>query len=460
MARNNVDMDSPKLLNQIIKYGVPLIFISFIQNIFGSVDMVMLNAFDPLAVSSIGATSSIIHVLVNTFFGIATGVKVVLSHQIGAKNEEKAKATVSTALITSLLMGVVLAIIGQSFAELFLVATKCPADSFDGALLYLRVYLLSVPTIMLYNFASAIITTSGDTKRPLYYMIISGALNVILNYILLLILPQKVLAVAIATTASHTVSAFLAVHRVFKVEGICSVSLGNMKWSFESFRKIMSNGLPIAFCNGLLPLSNLQIQANINELGSALVAGNSAGSSIEGLVGSMGYSAAGGSVGVFVGYNLGAKRYDRVKKSILYCLALGVGMSLIASGVVLLLQRQISSLYVSEELARQAAMTRMMTNVTFYFIACCNSVLSHTIQAFGYSIISTVNSIVSVLVFRVFWMCFIYPPHRVLEAPISSYLWICSCWPVSWMLLLVINTVITLYLYNGKLKKGKLKRLT
>lgn len=450
-------MDSPKLLKQIIIYGIPLIFINLIQSVFNSVDMVMLNAFDPLAVSSVGATSSIIHVLVNTFFGIATGVKVVLSHQIGAKNEKKAKATVSTALITSLLMGIILGVVGLSLSKTFLTATKCPGDSFDGALLYLRIYLLGVPAMMLYNFASAIVTTAGDTKRPLYYMVISGGLNVVLNYVLLLILPQKVMAVAIATTVSQAAGAFLAIRRVFKLEGVCAVSLRSIRWSFESFRKIMSNGLPIAFCNGLLPLSNLQIQANINELGSAMVAGNSACASIETLVGAVGYSA--GSVGVFVGYNLGAKRYDRVKKSILYCLALGVGITLIASAVAILFRYQFVSLYVSEELAKRAAIVRMMTNVTFYFIACVNSVLSHTIQSFGYSIISTVNSIMSVLVFRVFWMSFIYPPHRVLEAPTESFTWICSCWPVSWGLLLIANVVITLYLYHGKLKKGKLKRL-
>ncbi|MBE6667802.1 MAG: MATE family efflux transporter [Ruminococcaceae bacterium] len=460
MRLKDADMDSPRLLKEIIIYSIPLIFINLIQNVFNSVDMVMLNAFDPSAVSSVGATSSIIHVLVNTFFGVATGVKVVLSHQMGAHDEKKVKSTVSTALITSFLMGIFLGIVGISLAKTFLIATKCPSDSFDGAFLYLRIYLLGVPAMMLYNFASAIITTAGDTRRPLYYMIISGGLNVVLNYILLLILPQKVMAVAISTTVSQAVGALLAVRRVFRLDGICGVKLRNMKWSFESFRKIMSNGLPIAFANGLLPLSNLQIQSSINELGSAVVAGTSAGSSIETIVSSLGPSAASGSVSVFVGYNLGARRYDRVKKSILYCLVLGIGMTAFATVVTLLLKNQIASLYVSEELAKQAAMVRMKTNVTFYVIACCNSVLSHTIQSFGYSVISTVNSILSVLVFRVFWMSFIYPPHRVLDAPIDSLFWICSCWPVSWMLLLIANVVITLYLYHRKLKKGKLRKLT
>ena len=282
----------------------------------------------------------------------------------------------------------------------------------------------------------------------------------VLNYVLLLVLPQKVMAVAIATTVSQAVGATLAVRRVFKLDGICGVNFKEIKWSLESFRKIMSNGLPIAFCNGLLPLSNLQIQSNINELGSAVVAGASAGANIENIIAAIGPSAAGGSISVFVGYNLGARRPDRVKRCIFICLFLGFAITAVSSAVAILFRTRIASLYVSEELAIQAALTRMKTNVTFYAIACCNSVLSHTIQSFGYSVISTVNSILSVLVFRVFWMSFIYPPHRVLDAPIDSLLWICSCWPVSWMLLLIANVVITLYLYHGKLKKGKLKKLT
>ena len=131
-----------------------------------------------------------------------------------------------------------------------------------------------------------------------------------------------------------------------------------------------------------------------------------------------------------------------------------------ATTVPLALRKPLASLYVTDALAIESAMVRIKYNVTFYVIACTNSVLSHTIQAFGYSIISTVNSIMSVLVFRIFWMAFIYPPHRIIEAPIESLNWIIACWPVSWGLMMIVNIIIVPYLYKRRLKRGKLKEIT
>ena len=456
----NVDMDSPKLLKSIILYCLPLVFINLIQSVFNSVDMIMLNGFDPDAVAEVGATTSIIHLFVNAFFGISTGVKVVLSHQIGARNEAQVKKTVSTAIITSTALGIVLAVVGIFFAPTFLGWTKCPSDSFAGAELYLKVYMIGVPAIMLYNFASAIITTSGDTQRPLYYMLISGALNVVLNFILLLILPEKVMAVAIATAASQIVGALLALGRLIRTDGICRFDIKHLSFSFSALKKILANGVPIAFSSALMPLSNLQIQTQINELGSAIVAGNSASSSIENLIGSVTNSTVGNAVSVFVGYNIGADRIERVKKSIFYCLTLGAAANIVISVAVLIFSRQLSSLYVTDELAILASQTRLKYNATFYFIACCFSVMSHTVQAFGYSFLATLNSIISVFVFRTVWMIFIYPPHRIIEEPIASMEWIVKCWPISWALLLLLNGSLALYLYFAKLKKGTLKKLT
>ena len=456
----NVDMDSPKIVKSIIIYCLPLILINLIQTVFNSVDMIMLNSFDPDAVASVGATTSIIQFLVNTFFGVSTGVKVVLSHQIGAHEEDQAKRTVSTSVITSLVLGVVIAIIGFLLSGKFLEWTSCPEESFKGADTYMKIYFLGVPGIMLYNFASAIITTSGDTRRPLYYMIISGGLNVILNVILLMILPEKVMAVAIATAVSQLVGALLALFRLMRMDGICRFDVKRIRLSFSALKKIMFNGLPIAFCNGLMPLSNLQIQTGFNELGPAVIAGNSAASSIEGLIGAITNSTLANAVSVFVGYNLGARRPKMVKKSILTCLVLGMSGTVILSAIVLILSRPLASLYVTGEDAIRATQVRLFYNVTFYFVACAHSLFGHIIQAFGYSIISTVNSIVSVLGFRVFWMTVIYPPHRVIEAPIESMNWIVMCWPISWGLLLAANIAIFLYLYYGKFKKDKLKKLT
>ena len=463
MKNGRVDMDSPRLVRSIIAYAIPLVFINVISSLFNSVDMIMLDSFDTsegsVAVAAVGATSSIVAFVVNTFFGISTGTKIVLAHQLGAHHKIQVRRTISTSVITAAVLGIVIGVVGFFFSGSFLHVTKCPADCFEGARLYLKIYMLGVPAIMIYNFASAIITAGGDTKRPLYYMIISGLSNVILNFILLNILPEKVMAVAIATAVSQVIGAILAMARLMRSKDMCSFSLKGMRFCFRSFKKIMVNGLPIAFCNGLLPFSNLQIQTQLNELGSAVVAGSAAAGNIESIVASLGSTAMSGTASVFVGYNLGAKRPERVKKSIITCLVIGVSITLVASAVCMIFSEPLASLYVTGEQSVRAAQTRMFTNVVFYFIACSFGTLSHVIQAFGYSYISTVNSIISVLLFRIFWMFVIYPPHRDLTEPIRSLFWIVLCWPVSWTLLLVANIVITLYLYFAKFKKGKLKKL-
>ena len=454
-------MDSPRLVRSIILYALPLVFISLVQNLFNSVDMIMLDAFDmsegSVAVAAIGATSSIIHLIVNTFFGLSSGTKIVLAHQLGAHHKIQARRTISTAIITAAALGIVISILGFFFSGNFLHITKCPADCFEGAQTYLRIYMLGVPFIMLYNFASAIITAGGDTKRPLYYMIISGLTNVILNFILLQILPQKVMSVAIATAVSQAVGAFLALTRLIRSNDTCSLRLNTLRFNFNAFKKIMKNGLPIAFCNGLMPFSNLQIQTQLNELGSAVVAGSAAAGNIEGIVSSFGSAAMSGTVGVFVSYNLGARRPDRVKKSILTCLILGFSVTALVSTAFMIFSEPLASLYVTGDQAVKAAQVRMSCNTVFYFVACVYGTLSHVIQSFGYSYISTINYIVSVFVFRIFWMFVVYPSHRVLDAPLESLFWIVLCWPVSWTLTLIVNIIVVLLIYHKRFKKGKIK---
>ena len=456
-------MDSPRIVRSIIIYALPLCFISLVQNLFNSVDMMMLDAFDmsegSVAVAAIGATSSIIHLIVNTFFGLSSGTKIVLAHQLGAQHKIQARRTISTSIITAAALGIVISVFGFFFSGNFLHITKCPADCFEGAQTYLRIYMLGVPFIMLYNFASAIITAGGDTKRPLYYMIISGLTNVILNFILLQILPQKVMSVAIATAVSQAVGAVLALTRLIRSNDTCSLKLNALRFNFNSFKKIMKNGLPIAFCNGLMPFSNLQIQTQLNELGSAVVAGSAAAGNIEGIVSSFGSAAMSGTVGVFVSYNIGARRPDRVKKSILTCLILGFSVTALVSTIFMIFSEPVASLYVTGEQAVKAAQVRMSCNTVFYFVACVYGTLSHVIQSFGYSFLSTFNTIFWVLCFRVFWMYVVYPPLKDLSAPFESMFWIAVCWPISWLCVLLTNLVFFFFLYYKRFKKGRLKNV-
>lgn len=457
------DMESPRIVKSIIIYALPLMFINLISSLFNSVDMMMLDAFDTAvgstAVASVGATSSIVHFLVNSFFGIGSGAKIVLAHQLGAHHKIQVRRTISTAVIMAFVMGIAVSVAGFFLSGWFLELTKCPEDCIDGARLYLQIYMLGVPAMMIYNFATAIITAGGDTKRPLYYMMISGASNVILNFVLLICLEQKVMAVAIATAISQVIGAVLCMIRLMTSKDMCSFRIKGMRFCFSSFKKIIKNGLPLAVSSALFPFSNLQIQTQINELGSAVVAGSAAASNIESVVASLGSSAMSSTVGVFVGYNIGAKRPERVKKSIITCLAFGMGISLVAGVICMIFSSQFAALYVTGEASVKAAQVRMFTNVLFYLIASAYGTVGHAIQSFGYAFLSTFNSIFWVFCFRIFWMYVVYPPIKDVNLPYDSLFWIAVCWPISWFCLLLTNLVFFFYLYYRRFKKGRLKQV-
>lgn len=451
LRAKNVDMLHGNLFKTILIYSFPLFLISLIQNLFNAVDIMVLGAVaDTNAVAAVGATSPILQLLINAFFGISSGAKVVLARLLGAQKYKRASKTVSTSIITGFALGILTATVGVILTPVFLRMTNCPAECFDGALLYMRIYVLASPAIMLYNFGSAILQVSGDSQRPLYYMIISGLLNVALNLALCMIMTEKVAAVAIATAISQIAGAVLVLLRLCRMDGPCRLKLRTLHWSSSSFGKIMKNGIPIGLSTALFPLANLQIQGAINSFGAATMAGNSAAISIEALVSTATSTPWASAATVFVGQNLGANNQVRVKKTILYTLSASIALSVVLCNIGYLFSRQLLSLYVSEEAAIAAGKIRLLYVFLPYSIAAINTILGHTIQAFGYSLFSTINSVFSVLLFRAFWMTLIYPLY-------PTYSCLCQCYLVSWFLILIVNVSFTSYLYFGKFKKGKLK---
>ena len=439
------------LFVNILRYGIPVIFIGLIQSLFNAVDiMVLSHVSDDVSVASVGAPSTLITLFVTFFFGLSSGVKIILARYIGANDEDKVKKTVSTAVISAFFIGVLIAVVGFFTAYPFLRLTNCPDECLDGAALYMRIYLGAAPMIMLYNFGSAIISSTGDSQRPLYYMIISGGMNVVLNFILCLIMPQKVAAVAIATAVSQGVGAFCVIYRLCKMSGICRLNIRNLKWSTSAFSAMIANGAPIGLTNALYPIANLQIRAQINSFGPSAMAGDSAMVSIESIVSSISHAPWGATISVFASQNIGAKQYDRVKKSIAYIMIIASTLGIILGTLGVIFSRQLLSLYVSEEASILYAQTRMMYTLLFNVIGAMNGVFAHAIQSFGYATFTSMNSIISVFGFRILWMSFIYPIN-------STYGMLTQCFLVSWIITLIVNLIMFSYLYFAKFKKRTLK---
>ncbi len=446
-----VDAISGPIIPKIINYTIPVILSTLLQSMFQAVDMVVLgNMADSTAVASVGATSTIIALLLNSFVGFSSGIKVLVARFIGSKEKDKLKRTVDTTMLLALILGAFVMLLSWVAAPLFLTLTDCPEECYKGALVYMRIYLMFAPTVLIYNFGSAIIKANGDTKRPLYYMVLGGMLNAILNVILCLVLEEKVAAVAISTAASNLVGAVCVLVHLAKMKEIFSFSFKKIKWNNKAFGQLFSLGGPIALYNMLFPLANLQITAAVNSYGVSAVAGNGASNTMQSLSGAV-HSSFAASTGVFIGQNLGAEKTDRVKKSFFHCLWISFVFAFIFGIFFYRTGRFWLGFIVPDDpVAVEYAMISMEHIIQFYFIAAVNGVLGQFIQSFGYSFLSSLNSVVFVLGFRVFWMNLVYP-H------IESFRGLMFCYTVSWTLLMITNIIMVSVVYR-RYTKGKYKR--
>ena len=442
-----VDATQGALIPLIISFVIPLILMTLIQKLFNAVDIAVLGKMaDTTAVAAVGATGTITALIVDSFFGISTGAKIVFSRAVGKNDREELQKTMDTSIVIASVLGIVIAVLGLLLSPTLLRLVDCPAECFDGAVLYTRIYLLASPVNLIYNFGAALLTSWGDTRRPLYYAIVAGLANVVLNVILCLILPQKVMAVAIATAASQLICAVLVIHRLRHMEGEVKLKLRAISPHASTTKRIFYLGIPVMLVNLIYPLANLQIAAAINSYGVAAVAGNSASATVEQMLGACRLSF-GNASATFIGQNLGANKPDRVRDSLLHILWIGAALTLLCGTLLVLAAPMWLKLFLGNDtVAIEYALTRTRIMLQFQFISTIVAVLSQALHAFGYPIFGTLNSIVWILGFRTFWMTFIYP--RVL-----TYQNLIQCFVVAWICTLVCYVIILSVIFRRYRRK-------
>ena len=453
LQKKRADLISGPLLPAIVSFTIPLIIAHLVQILFNAVDIAVLGHMaDTNAVASVGVTGAVTSLLINAFVGFSTGTNIILARFLGARDDDNVHKVVDTSILASLFTGIVIAIIGLIVSPALLALIDCPEECREGAILYLRIYLCATPAILVYNFGAAIIRVSGDTKRPLYYIIAAGILNVALNLVLCLLLKQKVAAVAIATLSSQVLSAALVIIHLTHMEGACRLRLRCMTFDRHTLARILRFGFPSAITNSLYCIPNLQIQSAINTFGPAAITGNTSAASLESLITSV-HSGFGSAAMTFVGQNLGAERSDRVKKSILYCFLIGVGCaSVLGVTTSTFLGEPLLSLYIPNDPAAVAyGMVRMRHISLFLAVGACNTLLASCMNAFGYPVSQTICSLVSVLGLRIVWMAFLFPRRPSIEM-------LYFCYTVSWWLLTVLLSCAFIIVYR-KYKKGHLHKI-
>ena len=461
MRNRNIDFTQGKLLKLVVAYAIPLIFAGLIQTMFNAADMAVLGAFDKSsdssAVGAIGATGAIISLLVNSMIGLSGGTNVMLARAVGAKDEDRAQKIVGSSLVLSVVIGVVMTTVGLISARWFLMITDCPANSFDGALTYLYIYIAATPAILIYNFGAAIIRVSGDSRSPFIYILISGAANVVLNLVLCIILEEKVAAVAIATLIANVIGAILTVMHLIRLkEGPCRVDLKNLRFSMRETLNVLVLGLPNAFTTALYSISNIQIQGAINSFGSSASAGNNASAQVEGFVSTI-VTAISTTAMVAVGQNIGAGEKERVKHSIALCVLINFAISLVLGYGALALGRPLLRIFVpNDALAVEIGRMRLLSLLTIYFVMAIDNTISSSIRAFGYTMLPMYNSVVTVILFRTIWMNFIYPNMTFSGDPVKDIMNVYECYIISWLMSIAVQIVLFAIVYARYMKgKGK-----
>ena len=424
--RSLIDITSGSLTRNMLLFALPLMASSLIQQLFNTADTIVAGRFaGPQVLAAVGSCSFLVSLFVNFFIGFSMGTNVLISRAFGANDHDTIRRGVHSSLAFSLLCGAVMAVLGVVFAPHLLRLTSVPDDIIDMATVYVRIYFLGSPASMVYNFGAAILRSQGDTKRPLYFLTVSGVLNVILNVIFVICFHMTADGVALATILSQYLSAVLVLRCLAREKGPLHLDLHRLTPDSEIIGQIIRIGLPSGLESSLSSIANTTIQAAVNAFGSSVIAAGSAASSIINIA-NVPYVSINQAVLTFSSQNLGARQYRRTDRVILTGLFFGIGFSLLTGNLCLLFGRPLLSLYVSSnEAIILEGLLRMRIIYPFTFTASIMGTMGSALRSMGYSSLSMVFSLLGNCGLRVLWV-FLVLPH--FGTPASLYI----IWPISW----------------------------
>ena len=446
-ARYEMDMTTGSLLPKVLAFSGPLILTGILQLLYNAADIVVVGRFaGPQALAAVGSTGALINLLVNVFMGLSVGASVVVARAYGAGDNASVSTGVHTAITVAGVAGVLVGVLGFVASHPLLKWMGSPDDVLDMATLYMKIFFVGMPANMLYNFGAAILRAVGDTRRPLYYLTVSGILNVLLNLVLVIVFHMGVAGVAIATVASQVMSMTLVMICLIRSDGPIHLDLRKLRIHLSQLVEIVRVGLPAGLQGSLFSISNVLIQSSVNSFGSLVMAGNSAGSNLEGFVYTS-MNAIHQADLTFASQNLGAGQFKRVRRVMWVCLgtvtAIGLGMGL----VFLAFGNQLVSIYNSDPEVIHYGMTRLKIILPTYFLCGLMDVMVGQLRGVGYSILPMMISLTGACLLRVVWIYTFFAANPTLEVLYISY-------PISWFI--TFATHFTCYMIWGR---KRLKRM-
>ena len=424
LKKQKLDMLNGSIWNKLPVFALPIAATGILEQLFNASDIAIVGNFaqtdKTAAVAAVGANSPIIGLILNLFIGIALGANVVIANAIGRDDRQTVQKAVHTSMVVSVIGGVLVAIIGEIIAEPLLTALNVPNDVLELALLYLRIYFLGMPVILLYNFEAAIFRSIGETKMPLIALTLSGILNVLLNLFFVIVLKMSVNGVATATVLANVVSAGILYIKLVKSDKYIKVEFKKLRIDGKVFAKIMQIGLPAGIQSAVFAVANIVIQGAINSLGTTVIAASSAAFNIE-IIAYNVMNSFSQACTTFVGQNFGANKIDRCKKTLFLCLIEDAIASGTAILIVLITGKFLLSIFNNNPEVIEIGYTRLVIIFIAYIFSMLYEVMSGYLRGFGFSLVPAILTTVGVCVLRIIWINTVFPANRTFVTIMTAY---------------------------------------
>lgn len=424
---NQVDMVHGPLAGKIAVFALPLAASSILQQLFNAADIAVVGRFaDAHAMAAVGSNSAVISLLISLFVGLSVGTNVLVATLIGADKRDRISEAVHTSITLAFLSGVFLLCAGILLAPMILKMMAAPENVLNLAVVYLRIYFLGMPAIMLFNFGSAVLRSKGDSTRPFICLTIGGVVNVLLNLLFVIVFHLHVIGVGLATVLSNVLSAGLILHTLMREDDAFRVELKKLGIDRGFLRRIIQIGLPAGLQGVVFSLSNVVIQSGVNSFGADCIAGMAASQYFDFMSYSL-LNAFGQATVTFVSQNYGAGNQERCQRVLRMSMLMGIGGDLVLIGLMYLLRIPLIHLFTSDEAVIQFAMTRILYVTSLHFLVGTYEISGGALRGLNHSMVPAMISVLGTCAFRLLYVFFFFPTHRSFETLLLVY-------PISWIL--------------------------
>ncbi len=432
--RYEIDMCNGTIINKLISFSLPLMLSGILQLLFNAVDIIVVGRFSGSeSLAAVGSTTALINVFINLFIGISQGSNVLAARFYAANKPKEMSDTVHTSITVAIISGIVMAFVGFFFARFSLELMGTPDNVIDKATLYMQIYFLGMPFFMLYNYGAAILRAIGDTKRPLYFLVVSGVTNAVLNLFLVIVFHLDVAGVAIATVISQMISCVMVLLCLYRTEGIYQLRFKKLGINGRVLRQILQVGVPAGIQSTVINFSNVLLQSSVNSFGATAMAGYTAANNILGFL-YVSVNAVTQACMSFTSQNFGVGKWKRMDRVLIDCILLSASVALVLGFGFYFFGPEVLQIYTEDSAVISCGMEIVGITTTTYFLCGIMDLFPGALRGMGYSAAPMLLSIIGTVGIRIIWIFMVFPAHRSLMVLFISY-------PFSWLVTIIMQVI-------------------